>query len=131
MDQNKVKDQSTKEQSEGDVADVVRKITVDGREQVISHTGVSQYTPGGVGASACGIAALNCVRVVFGKEQEGAQKEALLKEIVHRHTVEVRNLIANFLPPRSTLYLGDYFNMRSVVERVPFGGRRNPPGSFV
>jgi hypothetical protein len=71
-----------------DSANIVRKVLA-GREWVISHSGASQYTIPGGGVSACGIAALNCVRVVLGKEQDGLRGEALLQDLTSRDTAEV------------------------------------------
>lgn len=73
------------------VGDVVRKI-LGGSEHVISHPGASQYTQPGGGASACGLAALNCARVVLGKEQHGMHDEALLQNIMSLETAEVRQI---------------------------------------
>ena len=72
------------------VADITIQRILGGSQQVVSHAGASQYAPGGVGASACGIASLNCVRVVFEKENDGLRDEALLKDVICRHTTEVR-----------------------------------------
>ena len=73
---------------EGNPSEAVRRILA-GDEIVISHAGASQYaTPGG-GVSACGIAALNCLRVIFGKERDGLRGEALLENIMSREVAEV------------------------------------------
>jgi len=55
----------------------------------VSHTGLSQYSgSGGVGVSACGLAALNCARVILGKDQSGTKGENLLHEMMQVETVQ-------------------------------------------
>jgi hypothetical protein len=61
---------------------------LQGQEQVVSHPGTSQYGTG-AGLAACGLAALNCARIILGKEEEGIRNEALLRDIVSRETTEV------------------------------------------
>lgn len=57
---------------------------------VVSH-GRSQYSgPGGV--SACGLAAMNCARVVLGKEKRGTRGRALLEHMAKEETLDVRLL---------------------------------------
>ncbi|EMD40862.1 hypothetical protein CERSUDRAFT_71120 [Gelatoporia subvermispora B] len=46
-------------------------------EYVVSHQGRSQYNGAAGGASACGLAALNCARVILGGELAGLQKDQL------------------------------------------------------
>ncbi|KAF8645632.1 hypothetical protein AX16_007714 [Volvariella volvacea WC 439] len=58
-----------------------------GVEVVVSHVGSSQYEDG-IGVSACGLAALNCVRIVLGKEQDGVTGERLVMEMMKRQAVE-------------------------------------------
>ena len=69
-----------------------RQVLANG-ECVISFLGASQYAEG-AGVSACGIAALNCVRVIFSKEHEGLQDAALVTAIMSRDTMEVSAPIA-------------------------------------
>ena len=64
------------------------KHILDGSEVIVTHAGTSQYTGGG-GLSACGLAAMNCARVLLGKEQAGLRDDALLMNIVSRATMEV------------------------------------------
>jgi hypothetical protein len=59
-----------------------------GSQYVVSFPGRSQYTAGGGGASACGLAALNCVRVVLGRERDGLKGEELVYSIMGRETME-------------------------------------------
>lgn len=87
-----------------------------GVQHVVTHSGISQYQAGGL--SACGLAALNCARVILTKEKEGLSGEALLNELVQEEMARV-----SFLP--STLFLisdfsefvGDHFDLCSVVEQ--------------
>ena len=70
-------------------AESVRRV-LSGEEVVVSHIGASQYAnPSGGGVSACGLAALNCLRVVFTKEKAGVRGEALLEELMTREVAEV------------------------------------------
>ena len=55
---------------------------------VISH-GPSQYQVGGV--SACGLAALNCTRIVLAAEQDGPKGRDLLKFVMKARTAQVRD----------------------------------------
>lgn len=59
-------------------------------EYVVSFAGRSQYGGvGGVGTSACGLAALNCARVILGRERDGLKDVKLLREMMRRETLEV------------------------------------------
>ncbi|TFY77299.1 hypothetical protein EWM64_g6711, partial [Hericium alpestre] len=69
---------------------LVRDIMVKGSEKIVSFAGTSQYGVQGLGASACGLAALNFARVVFAKAQEGVQGEELLQTILTKETAEAR-----------------------------------------
>jgi len=67
-----------------------RQRILAGEEIVISHAGASQYTAPGGGVSACGIAALNCLHIIFEKERNGLRGRALLENIMTREVAEVR-----------------------------------------
>ncbi|KAJ7587962.1 hypothetical protein C8J56DRAFT_1004410 [Mycena floridula] len=54
--------------------------------EIVSHSGTSQYATGGI--SSCGLAALNCVRVILSKERAGLKGEALVQDILTRKTME-------------------------------------------
>lgn len=58
-----------------------------GERTVISH-GISQYQVGGV--SACGLAALNCTRIVLSAEQDGPKGKDLLGFVTKAKTARVR-----------------------------------------
>ena len=81
-------EEATSPQSEENPASAVQRVLA-GDEVVISHIGASQYTTPGGGVSACGIAALNCLRVVFEKEREGVRGGALLEQLMTREVAEV------------------------------------------
>jgi hypothetical protein len=49
-----------------------------GVQQVVSFPGCSQYAAGGGGVSTCGLAALNCARVILGRERDGLKGEELV-----------------------------------------------------
>jgi hypothetical protein len=80
-------DDSHHHENDRDLDKYRQQVLING-ECVISFPGASQYTEGR-GVSACGIAALNCVRVIFNKEQQGLKDAALLTEIMSRETMEV------------------------------------------
>ena len=86
---------STSESS--NLSEIVQKI-LGGSQQVVSHIGASQYAAGpGWGVSACGLAALNCARVILRKEQDGLHDEALLRDIMSPETARVRQIFCNSL----------------------------------
>lgn len=58
-------------------------------ELVVSHPGRSQYSAPGSGASACGLAALNCVRLVLQAERDGVCGIELLEHILKQEFSEV------------------------------------------
>ncbi|KAH9951728.1 hypothetical protein B0H21DRAFT_717226 [Amylocystis lapponica] len=58
------------------------------RELVVSHAGRSQYSRMGGGVSACGLAALNCARIILGTERAGSRGGDLVKEIMKQETLE-------------------------------------------
>lgn len=57
-------------------------------ELVVSHPGRSQYSAPGSGASACGLAALNCVRLVLQAERDGVCGIELLEHILKQEFSE-------------------------------------------
>ena len=58
-------------------------------ELVVSHPGRSQYSAPGSGASACGLAALNCARLVLQAERDGVRGTGLLEHILKQEFSEV------------------------------------------
>lgn len=60
---------------------------LSGEPTVISH-GISQYQVGGV--SACGLAALNCARIVLSAEQDGPKGKDLLEFVTKAKAARVR-----------------------------------------
>lgn len=81
--------------SDGDGGTVASNVAT-GRltDYVVSHGGRSQYNRAGGGVSACGLAALNCARVILGLEREGLDKEQLIQRMTSRELLEV-----SLLPP--------------------------------
>jgi hypothetical protein len=63
-------------------------------EYVVSHPGRSQYSAEGRGASACGLAVLNCARLVLQSEQNGTQGAQLLQRMISQDFSEVKDLIS-------------------------------------
>ena len=59
-----------KENVKNSDADAIILRILSGERIVISH-GTSQYQVGGV--SACGLAALNCTRIILAAEQDGSE----------------------------------------------------------
>lgn len=70
---------------------------LEGKQRIVSYPQTSQYGPGGIGAAACGFAALNCARIVFHLEEQvlvrsGDNKhyfEELLRAVLSYDTTEV------------------------------------------
>ncbi|KAI0089044.1 hypothetical protein BDY19DRAFT_1004995 [Irpex rosettiformis] len=63
------------------------QVVCDEREYVASHPGRSQYSTGGT--SACGLAALNCARIILQSEMQGdRRREELLEMMTERKTCE-------------------------------------------
>jgi hypothetical protein len=60
---------------------------LNGQEQVVSYPDTSQYSQGG--ASACGLAAMNCVRLVLDLEHSGILENELLRRLTQKKFVEV------------------------------------------
>jgi len=56
-------------------------LVVDGTEHVVSYGSTGQYGRDRMGASACGLAALNFAKVVFSIEQGSLQDAALLQAV--------------------------------------------------
>ncbi|TFK55435.1 hypothetical protein OE88DRAFT_1716275 [Heliocybe sulcata] len=61
---------------------------LQGRQRVVTFPGSSQYGRTGGGTSACGLAALNCARIILGKSKNGLQGTALLESIMERATLQ-------------------------------------------
>ena len=66
--------------------DAITLRILSGEQTVISH-GASQYRVGGV--SACGLAALNCARIVLTAEKDGPKGRDLLKFVTKAKTAQV------------------------------------------
>lgn len=64
---------------------LVQKV-LDGKEQIVSTPGTSQYGYRG-GVSACGLVCLNLARVIFQREQE--HNVDILKVVMEKETAEV------------------------------------------
>ena len=79
----------TKEDVKNSDAEAIILRILSGERTVISH-GTSQYQVGGV--SACGLAALNCTRIVLAAEQDGPKGRDLLKFVTKAKTAQVRGL---------------------------------------
>lgn len=117
---------------------VLQEISL-GKQQIVAHNGVSQYRPLGVGGgmSACGLAALNCARIVFGKEEEGVTGNNLLRDLLARQTAEVcdvpryitLNIVIASVYPFDNV--GNYFDMFSLDKLLSSGHGRYRSGSFV
>jgi len=73
-----------------DTKAIAHSVLADGTEHVVSHGGTGQYSGDGMGASACGLAALNFARVAFSIEQGGLQDAALLQTVLAPECSEVR-----------------------------------------
>ncbi|KAI9069218.1 hypothetical protein FKP32DRAFT_1641142 [Trametes sanguinea] len=57
-------------------------------EYIVTHPGFSQYNGAGGGVSACGLAALNCARLVLGLHAAGIDTPQLLQELAQKRFLE-------------------------------------------
>ncbi|CDO71361.1 hypothetical protein BN946_scf184908.g119 [Trametes cinnabarina] len=57
-------------------------------EYIVTHPGISQYNSASGGVSACGLAALNCARLVLGLHAAGIDTSLLLEELAKRPFLE-------------------------------------------
>lgn len=71
------------------MSDTLARLLEGETELVVSHPGRSQYSAGGSGASACGLAALNCARLVLQSEHDGVHGTQLLERIAEQEFSEV------------------------------------------
>lgn len=74
----------------GDASDTIVELLQGGTEHVVSHPGRSQYSVQGGGASSCGLAALNCARLVLQNEQDFVTGHVLVQKVIERAFSEVR-----------------------------------------
>lgn len=63
---------------------------MNGQEVVVSFPGMSQYGLQGSGASACGLAAMNCVRLLLRMARQGMSGEDLIMRAMTQQTTLVR-----------------------------------------
>ena len=109
---NNVKNSST---------DAIIPRILSGERTVISH-GISQYQVGGV--SACGLAALNCTRIVLSAEQDGPKGTDLLEFVIKAKTARVRSQAVLAISLQFTyIFPGNYINLCSVVKFLSPRGR--------
>ena len=70
-------------------AEIIQSILHGNAQRVVSFAGISQYSSDSGGASACGLAALNCARLILQRYRAGISGEDLLEEIVKQEMLEV------------------------------------------
>jgi hypothetical protein len=70
---------------------VVQSI-LEGVTRVISYPGTSQYSSG-AGTSACGLASLNCAKVLLAKDHNNTDPFSFIASLISRETVEVRDFL--------------------------------------
>jgi len=97
-----------------DTKAIVHSVLVDGTEHIVSYGGTGQYGRDRMGASTCGLAALNFVKVVFSIEQGSLQDAALLQAVLACECSEVRASY-NPLPEHSLISPGNHRYMRITV----------------
>ncbi|KAM5540362.1 hypothetical protein V8D89_005820 [Ganoderma adspersum] len=68
--------------------DAQRVLSGEATEYVVTHPGRSQYSEAGGGVSACGLAALNCARIVLGLHSAGLGPAHLVQELMKRKFLE-------------------------------------------
>ncbi len=85
------------------VADLARVVAGEFEEYIVTHPGRSQYSQTGGGVSACGIAAMNCARLVLGFHATGLGTSQLVEELMRRQFLEVRLPVQPILPSVNNL----------------------------
>ncbi|THG96225.1 hypothetical protein EW026_g5570 [Hermanssonia centrifuga] len=93
-----------------DFTDITDKVLQDEVEHVASHTGRSQYGPDGGGASSCGLAALNCARIVLQREKDGLQGPDLIQAMMRRDMFEDILAICSQWSSSAHLDVDDIYN---------------------
>ena len=78
----------------------------------MSHAGKSQYSAGGM--SACGLAALNCARVILHEARRGLSSTELLQRIMEKEICEVINLNIDL---SSTSFIAVLQEILNICER--------------
>ncbi|TFK70993.1 hypothetical protein BDN72DRAFT_491769 [Pluteus cervinus] len=66
--------------------DLATVVLQRGQQFIVSYDDTSVSAQGG-GATACGLAALNCARIAFGKHNQGILEARLLEDITNKETV--------------------------------------------
>jgi len=108
--QAKRREHDTDVTSDSEVLDQI----FDRNQQIISHEGVSQYHKRhslGAGRSACGLAALNCARLIFGKEDGGLGGEELIRWVLSRQGAEEIISICEYWTEASHLGVEDILDV--------------------
>lgn len=72
-----------------DINRIVRNLLEHRRGHISTVPGRSQYSINGKGTSACGLAALNCARLILTKEKDGIKGVELLRLMMRKDTLEV------------------------------------------
>ena len=108
-----------------DVNIIIRSVLLHGTERVVYHDGTSQYNRKGSGPAACGLVALNFVRVAFLKEQYGLRDEALLQDVLSRECAEVRQHPLTPCLKLSLISLGNHCSVRTMVRKPSFRAIRD------
>jgi len=90
---------------------IVHGVLADGTEHVVSYGGTGQYSSDRMGASACGLTALNFAKVAFSIEQGSLQDAALLQAVLARECSKVQASY-NPLPKHSLISPGNHRYMR-------------------
>ncbi|KAI0259086.1 hypothetical protein BC834DRAFT_974597 [Gloeopeniophorella convolvens] len=104
--------------------------TPDDAEQIISHNGTSQYSKGGSGTAACGLAALNFARLVFSKENEGLKDTALLQAVLAREFSEETTGICTLWSDNLHLEVEDICRVPLFEKTLKLRGARYEHPSF-
>ncbi|KAF5388163.1 hypothetical protein D9615_000203 [Tricholomella constricta] len=108
------------EQAGTDVNSVLDQVFF-GKQEIISHDGVSQYqkrrSPS-AGRSACGLAALNCARLIFGKEDGGLAGEELIRWLLSRRVAEEITSICDYWTKASHLEMEDILDVPIFSENL-------------
>jgi hypothetical protein len=75
-----------------EIRECVVQSILEGVTRVVSYPGTSQYSTG-AGTSACGLASLNCARVLLAKDYDNTDPSSFISSLISRETVEVRDCL--------------------------------------
>ena len=87
-----------------------------------THSGLSQYSEGGT--ASCGLAALNCARLVLDWERRGIQGDELINRMLDKRAMQVRRETS--VKDGIHALAGNHVNLFILAEQRSLRARRYP-----